>query len=214
MRSLIGRIALSAVLALTVAVFAAAPALADGRKDRDHYPPVPLSADATHVRPVVPPALRVAAAAAAGIPAGKLVRHAKAKTAAHKRGRTRTRFPGTLLPGHPKAVKVARRYLGVRYVWGGSTPRGFDCSGLTRYVYHKLGIRIPRLAASQYTEGLYVPRHRLRRGDLVFFGRSAPLIHHVGIYVGRGRMIDAPHTGARVRRERLFSDYYGARRLR
>jgi len=210
-RSLIGRIVLPALLALTIAVVAAAPALADGREGRDHYPPVPWSADATptvHLRPSVSHTLRVAAAAAAGMPVPK----ADAKTSAHKRARAR--YPGTLLRGHPKAVKVARRYLGVSYVWGGTTPRGFDCSGLTKYVYHRLGIRIPRLAASQYTKGMYVPRHRLRRGDLVFFGRSAPSIHHVGIYAGRGKMIDAPHTGARVRRERLFPDYYGARRLR
>ena len=152
--------------------------------------------------------------AAAGGPARKPRSRPATRRSVRKRTRTRRRFPGTRLPGHPEAIKVARRYLGVRYVWGGSTPRGFDCSGLTRYVYRKLGIRIPRLAAAQYDRALSVPRRRLKRGDLVFFGGSVPSIHHVGIYAGRGRMIDAPHTGARVRRERLWPDYYGACRLR
>jgi len=115
--------------------------------------------------------------------------------------------------GYPSAVDIARRYLGVPYVWGGASPSGFDCSGLTMYVYAQLGISLPHSAAMQYDYGTKVDRSALQPGDLVFFGSSPATIHHVGIYVGGGMMIDAPYTGADVRYDPLCSDYYGAVRL-
>jgi cell wall-associated NlpC family hydrolase len=112
-----------------------------------------------------------------------------------------------------RAARLALRYLGVRYTWGGASPRqGFDCSGLVMYVYGRLGIRLPHYTVSQYRYGRRVGYSRLVPGDLVFFyGLS-----HVGMYVGRGRFIDAPHSGAVVRLTPLASrrsSFYGARRL-
>ncbi|HJW75070.1 MAG TPA: NlpC/P60 family protein [Thermoleophilia bacterium] len=112
--------------------------------------------------------------------------------------------------GHSGAVAIAQRYLGVPYVWGGASPSGFDCSGLTMYVYAQLGISLPHAASMQYGYGTHVSRSQLAPGDLVFFGVP---IHHVGIYAGGGSMIHAPHTGAVVRYDPLHSDFSGATRL-
>ena len=109
-----------------------------------------------------------------------------------------------------QAVEIAMKYLGVPYVWGDSTPSGFDCSGLVMYVYGKLGVSLPHHAADQYGYGTHVSRSQLEPGDLVFFGDP---IHHVGIYVGNGDMINAPHTGAVVRIQPLDADYAGATRI-
>lgn len=117
---------------------------------------------------------------------------------------------------HGRAVvHVARDYLGVRYLWGGTSPHGIDCSGLTYEVMLRLGRQLPRDAADQARVGRPVARGHLRRGDLVFFGPGGwRTIHHVGIYAGRGRVLHAPYTGARVRYSPLssWSDYWGARR--
>jgi cell wall-associated NlpC family hydrolase len=96
-------------------------------------------------------------------------------------------------PGHPGVVAVAQQYLGVPYVWGGSTPSGFDCSGLTMFCYAQLGIGLPHNAAAQQASVPAVSSPQ--PGDLVFFGYPA---YHVGIYVGGGSMIHAPHTGTVV----------------
>ncbi|GLZ15637.1 hydrolase Nlp/P60 [Actinomadura sp. NBRC 104425] len=113
------------------------------------------------------------------------------------------------------AVRAALRWLGTPYSWGGGGPsgptygiahgrgiKGFDCSGLVQYAWAQAGVRLPRVAADQYRVGPHVPRSRLRPGDLVFFADNPvgpATIHHVGIYVGRGRMIHAPQTGDVVR---------------
>jgi peptidoglycan DL-endopeptidase CwlO len=93
-----------------------------------------------------------------------------------------------------RAVHTAEQYLGVPYVWGGESPSGFDCSGLVQYVYGKLGVHLPRTSYAQYNAGRHVSRGDLRAGDLVFFDA----LGHVGIYIGGGRFIHAPHTGTRV----------------
>jgi cell wall-associated NlpC family hydrolase len=100
----------------------------------------------------------------------------------------------------PQAVAIAKRYLGIPYVWGGSTPTGgFDCSGLVMYVYRQLGITLDHYAAWQFLEGTRVSPAELQPGDLVFFEPKADGPGHVGIYVGNGQMINAPHTGDVVR---------------
>ena len=125
---------------------------------------------------------------------------------------------------HDAVVAVAMQYLGVPYKWGGASPEtGFDCSGLVKYVFAQLGLSLPHYAAAQwyFPGSVWVPPERLRPGDLVFFTgsdgtREAP--GHVGIYVGDGYLIDAPHTGSFVRfdslDERWFANkYVGAKRI-
>lgn len=108
----------------------------------------------------------------------------------------------------------AKEYLGVPYVWGGTTPTGFDCSGLVQYVYAQFNINTTRTTYTQVYEGEYVPKENLTVGDLVFFGDiSSP--HHVGIYIGNRQFIHAPQTGDVVKISNLSdrSDYCTGRRL-
>ena len=110
-----------------------------------------------------------------------------------------------------RAVQIANHLTGIPYRWGGSSPSGFDCSGLVQYVYAKVGVHLPHYAAGQYGRGRRVSRGSLRAGDLVFFSG----LGHVGIYAGGGKFIHAPRRGTTVRWSRLSShgSYYGATRL-
>ncbi len=103
--------------------------------------------------------------------------------------------------------------MGVRYVYGGESPTGFDCSGLVQYSYARVGISLPRTTYAQYASGQPVSRSELEPGDLVFFDG----VGHVGIYVGGGRFIHAPHTGTVVQFATLsgwYGEHYvGARRV-
>jgi cell wall-associated NlpC family hydrolase len=109
------------------------------------------------------------------------------------------------------AVRYADNYLGVPYVWGGNTPGGFDCSGLTSAAYRSAGVTIPRTADAQY-RAFGTLKEPSQIGDLVFFGTPS-FIHHVGIYIGSGQMIDAPTEGETVRVEPFReSDYLAAGR--
>lgn len=93
-----------------------------------------------------------------------------------------------------KVVKIAKSELGTPYVWGGASPRGFDCSGLVMWAYAKLGISLPHYAASQVRRGRPVVGP-LQPGDLVFRNSAG----HVGIYIGDGQMIHSPHSGSHVK---------------
>jgi cell wall-associated NlpC family hydrolase len=94
------------------------------------------------------------------------------------------------------AVSIAEQYLGLPYRWGGSDPvGGFDCSGLTMYVYAQLGIQLPHYAAAQWSEGFRIDPTSLLPGDLVFFEPRADGPGHVAIYVGGDQILEAPHTG-------------------
>ena len=106
-----------------------------------------------------------------------------------------------------QAVSIAMQYLGVPYVWGGSSPGGFDCSGLTSYVYAQLGIGLSHYTGSQWNEGTRVPADQLLPGDLVFFHSD---LHHMGMYIGNGQMIHAPQTGDVVKISPLMDAYAGA----
>ena len=105
-----------------------------------------------------------------------------------------------------QAVAIAQQYLGVPYVWGGASPSGFDCSGLTMYVYAQLGISLGHYTGTQWNQGAHVSMSELAPGDLVFFYSD---LHHMGLYMGGGLFIHAPHTGDVVKISSL-SGYYAA----
>ncbi|WP_245681839.1 C40 family peptidase [Actinomadura kijaniata] len=121
-----------------------------------------------------------------------------------------------------QVVRWALKWLGTPYSWGGGTPagpsygiahgsgiHGFDCSGLALYAWSKVGVRLDHWTGTQWTSGPHVPLDRLAPGDLVFFANDTSdpdTIHHVGIYIGKGRMVEAPYTGARVRIASIHRD--------
>ena len=171
-------------LALTVALVKPLPSRAD---PGDVVPPAP-DPNPTNADPIVPQ-LPVVKAPSVRKPA-----------AVHHRRILR-------VPLGDKVANYAKHFLGVRYVWGGSSPRsGFDCSGLVRYVYGHFGIRLAHSSFAQFGSGFRVRQSSLKAGDLVFFDG----LGHVGIYMGHGTFIHAPHSGTRVRIESL-GGWYGGR---
>lgn len=106
-------------------------------------------------------------------------------------------------PVATRAVQVALAQVGTPYLWGGERPGvGFDCSGLVQHAYATAGLTLPRTAQTQYDAGPLLPQGAVPQpGDLVFFGPVPTHVTHVGIALGHGRMVDAPHTGALVRVE-------------
>jgi len=126
--------------------------------------------------------------------------------------------PVTERPAEPSrgqtVIALAKRHVGAPYRWGGSSPSGFDCSGLVRYVYSQVGVSLPHNAAQQFRLGTPVTRASLEPGDLVFFDR----LRHNGIYLGEGFFIHARQTGRGVNIASLDDGWYashwvGARRL-
>lgn len=114
-----------------------------------------------------------------------------------------------------QVVAIAMQYLGIPYVWAAADPAvGFDCSGLTKYVFAQVGVSLPHYAAAQYQLGYEVSKEELQPGDLVFFRG----LGHMGMYIGGGNMIHAPRTGDVVKISPLSDSYYvenwvGARRV-
>lgn len=108
-----------------------------------------------------------------------------------------------------RLVAYALQFQGVPYVWGGDTPNGFDCSGFVQYVYHELGINLPRTTWAQNQVGVPVSEDQLQQGDLVFFNTYGP-ISHVGIYVGNGQFISSTSSGG-VSVKSLNDSYWGPR---
>jgi hypothetical protein len=123
---------------------------------------------------------------------------------------------GHLAAGAPnkQIVDLARAQIGKPYVWGGASPQtSFDCSGLVQWAYGRLGVRLPRTAQQQFDATARLTPDQLQPGDLVFFAQTYPSpepITHVGLYVGNGRMINAPTTGDVVREMPVFSGFWGA----
>ncbi len=114
--------------------------------------------------------------------------------------------------GGQAAVDLAMQFLGVPYVWGGTSPSGFDCSGLIYYVYGQLGYSLNRVADDQMKNGIPVSFEELAPGDLVGFGTGG-YASHIGMYIGDGKMIHAPHTGDVVKITDITTGYYASRFL-
>jgi cell wall-associated NlpC family hydrolase len=110
-----------------------------------------------------------------------------------------------------KVVRIARQQLGIPYLWGGASRRGFDCSGFTMYTYKRVGSNLPHGATLQSRRGKAVSLKKLRKGDLVFFGTRS-YYGHVAMYVGNGRIIHAPRRGTVVSINKL-TGAAAARRL-
>ena len=121
----------------------------------------------------------------------------------------------------PKITSIfteAEKYLGTPYLYGGTTPAGFDCSGFVQYVFKNNGISLKRTSRDQYANnGTFIEKAELKPGDLVFFG-SGGVVGHVGIYAGDGQMIHSPSTGKSITYTSIESNYYkshyiGAKRI-
>jgi cell wall-associated NlpC family hydrolase len=143
----------------------------------------------------------VAAAPVAVVPVQTAAQKAAAKAAARA---------ARVAAIRTKADRVARNQVGDRYVAGHTGPNAFDCSGLTRYVVKRsLGRSLPHYSKAQYRVTKRVAKKNLRPGDLVFFFKRGT--HHVGMYIGRGRMVNATNPRGGVKIDRVFSGWYGSR---
>ena len=107
-------------------------------------------------------------------------------------------------------VKTAKKMLGVKYRYGGSSPkRGFDCSGLVQYTYKAAGMRLPRTTGQQFKATKWIARKYLEAGDLLFFKTSlSSAVSHVGIYLGKNKFIHAPSSGKRVKINSIKEKYW------
>jgi cell wall-associated NlpC family hydrolase len=105
-----------------------------------------------------------------------------------------------------RVAKIALREVGVPYRWGGESPSGFDCSGLVRWSYLRIGVDLPHSSYALFGRGRRVSQGHMKPGDVLFFDG----LGHVGLYVGRGRMVHAPYSGRDVEVVRL-ADWYGQR---
>lgn len=160
------------------------------------------------LRPTVTPTVTPGAA-----PAQQQGKH----TTTGSTGQLTYSIQGHETPATKNAISLAEDYLGTPYVWGGDKPGGFDCSGLLQYVWARAGVNIPRTSYDQFRFGNPVQKSKLQPGDAVFFTGSDPmngLPGHVAMYIGNGKVIQAPHTGTDVQISNLNSipGYQGARR--
>lgn len=155
--------------------------------------------------------------------AAERARRLAASQAAAERAAAERGASGNPGEGHPEIIGVAMKYIGVPYAWGGTTPSGFDCSGLAQYCYAQINVSIPRTSQEQYYGGQHIPADRLgllKKGDLLFFGRgqNPDAVHHVVIFAGGDDIIEAPNSGADVRVSSLSDrlsrgEYVGASRF-
>ena len=123
-------------------------------------------------------------------------------------GVTGSRTAGQTSADGNKIIATGKKYLGVPYVWGGTTTAGFDCSGFTQYVLKENGISIPRTAAEQFAAGKAVDKKNLKVGDLVFFTTYKPGASHVGFYMGNDQFIHASSSAKQVTVSSLSEQYF------
>ena len=148
------------------------------------------------------------AAAPAPARASRTAERAAAPAQAPRTAPSKQTYDGPASGRARTAIEEGYRHLGKPYQWGGNGPDSFDCSGFTSWVWRAAGVSLPRTSRDQYAQGRKVARADVQPGDLLFFGSP---IHHVGVYVGDGQMINAPQSGGRVRVQAAFrSDYVGA----
>jgi cell wall-associated NlpC family hydrolase len=112
-----------------------------------------------------------------------------------------------------KVAQQAVKFVGTPYVWGGTNPQGFDCSGFTQYIYSQNGVAVPRNSYDQYQVGKEIHKNELQPGDLVFFTTYAPGPSHLGIYIGDGKFVHALNRETGVTTSTLDADYYRDRFL-
>ncbi|MGG1676521.1 NlpC/P60 family protein [Neobacillus sp. NRS-1170] len=115
-----------------------------------------------------------------------------------------------------KVADIALDYIGVPYVWGGTSPKGFDCSGFTSFTYKQAGVTLPRTASDQYTKGQAVSKSNLTEGDLVFFSTYKAGASHVGIYLGDNKFVHASSSGVKISslgESYYTSTYIGSKRI-
>lgn len=128
-------------------------------------------------------------------------------------GRTETIYRGSTERPTQNVVTYAKKFLGTRYVWGGNTTKGFDCSGYVKYVFKKFGVTLSRASYAQAKNGTYVKKANLKAGDLVFFDTNGGLnrINHVGIYIGGGKFIHCSSSHSGVVISSITSGFYAKR---
>ncbi|MEZ5537894.1 MAG: C40 family peptidase [Thiolinea sp.] len=120
--------------------------------------------------------------------------------------------PAYLSAERQRIIAAAQQQLGIKYRWGGNSPReGFDCSGFTKYSLKAVGAQIPRTAAQQSKASRTISRRDLKPGDMIFFKTSGRIVNHVGIYLGNGRFIHAASGGGRVTTDDLRKSYWQKR---
>ena len=163
-------------------------------------------AGATAFAVVIPVSPMVAAPAASAVPAAGIAAptSAVADVAAADRKRKSSRSSRSFAVRSAKVMRSGNSLKGVPYRYGGSTPRGFDCSGFTSYVLRKNGVSVPRTATAQMYKAKRISRAKAKRGDVVFF-RSGGRAYHVGIYAGKNRVLHSPRPGQRVHTARIWT---------
>jgi len=205
--SSLGRFGLAAVLGTALAAAGQLPA------DALQAAPAVVSAPRTSVAPATFAAGSALTAASAAVPFERAAlvavsaprRAAAPATSAPTAAAVKSATTVSAAARRAKAIRIAKKYVGVRYRYGGTTPSGFDCSGYTKYVWKKAGRTLPRTSRAQYAKLRKISRAKARAGDLVFFKSSSGRVYHVGIYAGKNKMYDSPRPGKRVSLRKIWS---------
>lgn len=124
--------------------------------------------------------------------------------------RTTTAYRGSVIRPSQSVIDYAKKFLGIKYKWGGTTTKGFDCSGFVKYVFKNFGVTLSRTSSTQAKNGTYIKKANLKTGDLVFFDTNGGKngINHVGIYIGSGKFIHSSSSHSGVTISTLSSGFY------